>query len=62
MWETKKELRAEPENAEMRALTHFQKLNQIEVILKNADFKKEMYYVTLDKIKRVIFTNANLNK
>lgn len=62
MWETKKELRAELENAEMRALTHFQKLNQIEVILKNADFKKEMYYVTLDKIKRVIFTNANLNK
>lgn len=62
MWETKKELRAERENAEMRALTHFQKLNQIEVILKNADFKKEMYYVTLDKIKRVIFTNANLNK
>ena len=62
MWVTKKELKSELENAEMRALTHFQKLNQIEVILKNADVKKEMYYETINKIKRVIFTNANLNK
>lgn len=62
MWETKKELRAELENAEQRAVTHFMKIDKIEKILKNADHNKEMYYVTLDKIKRVIFTNANLNK
>ena len=29
MWETKKELRAELENAEERAVIHFRKLNQI---------------------------------
>lgn len=62
MWETKKELRAELENAEQRGVTHFNKVNKIENILKNADKTHEMYYVTLDKIKRVIFTNANLNK
>ena len=33
MWETKKELRAELENAEQRAVTHFRKLNQIESIM-----------------------------
>lgn len=39
-----------------------QKVKDITQILKQADFSKEMYYVTLEKIKRVIFTNANLNK
>ena len=62
MWETKKELRAELENAEQRAVTHFRKLNQIEMILKNADKNHEMYYETLYKIKRVIFPNANLKR
>lgn len=60
--ETKKQLREEAENAELRAVTHFQKLNKIEQILKQADFKKEMYYETLEKIKRVIFPNANLKR
>ena len=62
MWETKKELRAELENAEDRAVTHFRKVNQIEMILKNADKNHEMYYETLYKIKRVIFPNANLKR
>ena len=62
MWETKKELRAELENAEERAVIHFRKLNQIEMILKNADKNHEMYYETLYKIKRVIFQNANLKR
>ena len=40
--------------AEERALTHFRKLNNIEYILKNSDKKKENYFITVDKIKRVI--------
>lgn len=59
MIETKKQLRQEAENAELRAVTHFQKLNKIEQILKNADKTHEMYYDTVQKIKKVIFTNAN---
>ena len=62
MWETKKELRKEAELAEGRAVTHFRKVNQIEMILKNADKNHEMYYETLHKIKRVIFPNANLKR
>lgn len=60
--ETKKQLREEAENAELRAVTHFQKLNQIELIIKRADRTHEMYYETLEKIKRVIFPNANLKR
>ena len=41
---------------------HFRKVNQIEMILKNADRNHEMYYETLYKIKRVIFPNANLKR
>ena len=60
--ETKKQLREEAENAELRAVTHFRKLNQIEIILKNADISHEMYYQTVEKIKKVIFPNANLKR
>lgn len=60
--ETKKQLREEAENAELRAVTHFQKLNKIEQILKNADISHEMYYETVEKIKKVIFPNANLKR
>lgn len=56
--ETKKELREGWENAELRAVTHFRKLNEIENILKRADRTHEMYYETVDKIKRVIFPNT----
>ena len=60
--ETKKQLREEAENAELRAVTHFQKLNKIEQILINADKTHEMYYETVQKIKKVIFPNANLKR
>lgn len=62
MIETKKQLRQEAENAELRAVTHFQKLNKIEQILINADKTHEMYYQTVEKIKKVIFPNANLKR
>ena len=58
MWESKKQLKVDAENAEKRAVTHFQKIDKIERILKHADYTKEMYFVTLDKIKRVIFPNT----
>ena len=60
--ETKKQLREEAENAELRAVTHFQKLNKIEQILINADKTHEMYYETVQKIKRVIFPNTTLKR
>lgn len=53
--ETKRQLRKEAMNAELRAVTHFEKLNKIENILKQADAKHEMYYDTVQKIKRVIY-------
>lgn len=61
-FETKKQLKQEAELAERRAVIHFRKLNQIELILKNADKNHEMYYETLYKIKRVIFPNTNLKR
>lgn len=62
MWETKKELKKDAELAEERATIHFRKVNQIEIILKNADKTHEMYYETLYKIKRVIFPNTTLQR
>ena len=61
-YETKKELKKDAELAEERATIHFRKVNQIELILKNADRTHEMYYETIDKIKRVIFTNTTPQK
>ena len=57
--ETKQDLRNQLEEAETRAVTHFTKLNKIEKILKSSDTTKENYFVTLEKIKKVIFPNAN---
>lgn len=62
MWETKKQLRKEAENAETRAVNHFMKLNKIEKILKNAEQTHEMYYETVYKIKKVIFPNTTLKR
>ncbi len=61
-FETRKQLKQDAELAEERAVIHFRKLNQIELILKNADKNHEMYYETLEKIRRVIFPNANLKR
>ena len=52
--ETKKKLKEDLINAELRAVTHFRKLNQIENIMRRAEVSKEMYYDTLQKIKEVI--------
>ena len=41
-------------NAELRALTHFRKLFEIEQIIKESDDKRENYFITIDKIKEVI--------
>lgn len=60
--ETKKKLREGWKNAELRAVTHFRRLNEIENILKRADRTHEMYYETVDKIKRVIFPNTTQQK
>lgn len=53
-WETKKELKEELENAELRAVTHFRKLQKIEYAIKEADINKEVYAITIKKIKRVL--------
>ena len=47
-----KRLKEERDNAEQRAFTHFRKLNKIENIIKESDKNKELYYVTVMKIKR----------
>lgn len=49
--ETKKELRNELMNAELRAVTHFRKLQNIERIIREADENKELYAMTVLKIK-----------
>ncbi len=52
--ETKRELREELENAELRAVTHYRKLFKIENIIRESDKNKELYAFTIDKIKRVL--------
>ena len=60
--ETKKDLKEQLEEAETRAVTHFSKVNRIENNLKNSEETKENYFITLDKIKKVIFSNGNQKK
>ena len=57
--ETKKDLKEQLEEAETRAVIHFSKVNKIENILKHSDETKENYFITLNKIKKVIFSNGN---
>ena len=54
MFKTKKILKKERDNAENRALMHFKKLYQIEQILKQSDKNKELYVITIEKIKKII--------
>lgn len=58
-FETKKELKEQLEEAETRAVIHFNKVNKIENILRQAEIIKENYFETLDKIKRVIFSSES---
>ena len=62
MFETKKDLRNQLEEAETRAVIHFTKLNKIENILKQSEITKENYFETLDKIKRVISSNTSFSR
>lgn len=52
--ETKRQLRAERWNAELRALKHFDKICQIQRVLDKAEKNKEMYYLTVKKIREII--------
>ena len=61
MWETKKELRAELENAEMRAVTHFRKLNQIESIIRIEQANKTPSVHIVEKIKKILVHDSQSN-
>ena len=54
----KEMLEEEIDHAENRATTYFRRLHEIETILKESKDNNEMYYTTIDKIKRVIFING----
>lgn len=54
MIETKRELRTELKEAEWRAKRHFEKLQEIEKIIKVADEKHEMAIFTLKDIKNAL--------
>lgn len=56
--ETKKELREELENAEMRAVTHFRKLQKIEKIINKFEEQKINYVFIVDEIKKVLANNG----
>lgn len=61
MWETKKELRAELENAEQRAVTHFRKLNEIERTIRIEEIKKTPAVHIVDKIKKILANDSQSN-
>lgn len=61
MWETKKELRAELENAEQRAVTHFRKLNAIENIIRIEESKRTPTVFIVDAIKKVLVSDYQSN-
>ena len=60
--ETKKKLREERDNAELRALTHFMTVRHIETIINYADQNNEVYAITMDKIKRELSANRQTNR
>ena len=69
MWETKKSLQRELDNAEERVVFHYKRANKAEKIvetiakiIEQEESNKTPTVYIVEKIKRVIFTNANLNK
>ena len=52
--ETKRQLKADVMNAELRAARHFTKLQDIDKIITMADREHEMAILTLNKIKKVL--------
>ena len=61
MWETKKQLKEDLENAEMRAVTHFRKLNQIESIIRNEQANKTPSVHIVEKIKKILVNDSQSN-
>ena len=61
IFETKKDLKEQRDDAEARAVTHFRKLNKIENILKESDRTKEPYVDTVIKIKELVYNHHNEN-
>ena len=61
MWETKKELRAELENAEQRAVTHFRKLNLIENLIRIEQANKTPSVHIVEKIKKILVHDSQSN-
>lgn len=61
MWETKKELREELENAEERAVTHFRKLNQIENLIRIEQANKTPSVHIVEKIKKILVHDSQSN-
>ena len=55
------DLLEEKYNAELRAVTHFRKLFNIEILLNKAEAEKEPAVFTVDKIKEVI-EDRKINK
>lgn len=69
MWETKRSLQRELDNSEERVIFHYKRANKAErtietiaKIIEQEEANKTPTVYIVDKIKRVIFTNANLNK
>lgn len=56
MWETKKQLREEAENAESRAVSHFRKLMEIEQTLKKEQANKTPAVWIVKKIEDIIYS------
>lgn len=66
IFESKKELKEELLNSELRAANQFKervalerKLKHINFIIEEADRNKELYVFTIEKIKRVLETANN---
>ena len=58
--ETKKELREQLTESELRASRHFVKLRIIEKIIEDSDKNKELYAETVSKIKKeLVDWNSN---
>ena len=69
MWETKRSLQRELDNSEERVIFHYKRANKAErtietiaKIIEQEEANKTPTVYIVDKIKRVIFKNANLNK
>ena len=61
MWETKRSLQRELENAEQRAVTHFRKLNSIENIIRIGEKEKTPTVFIVDAIKKVLVSDYQSN-